>query len=49
MTVKQKFLWKEGEIRFYRRNYVNSDEEYQRADKVLDEVISRMKRRPRRP
>jgi hypothetical protein len=49
MTIKQKFLWKEGEIRFYRRKYVISDEQYQRADKALDEVISQMKVRSRRP
>lgn len=48
MTFKQKFLWKEGEIRLYKRHYVISDEQYQRADKALDEVISSMKVKCRR-
>lgn len=48
MTIKQKFLWKEGEIRFYRQTYIISDEQYQRADKALDEVILHMKVRLRR-
>jgi|LAHU01.1.fsa_nt_gb hypothetical protein len=43
MTIKQKFLWKEGEIRLYSQPYDISEEQYRRADKALDEIISSVK------
>lgn len=41
--MKDKFLWKEGEIKFYKSDVKITPEQYEHAEKVLNDVIRRFK------